>query len=192
MSTQPKPFVTPEQYLELDRAAEVRSEYFEGEMFAMSGGTVNHASIIYNLTGLLATQLRNRRCRGGAFDLRVRTTSSGPYFYPDLLVYCGKPQLADARSDTLTDATAIIEVLSPSTERYHRAFKFEHYRNLRSFTDYILVSQDRVHVEHRHRKDDGGWDVIETSDPAAIIELVPIDCTFRVGDVYDGVEFPTD
>jgi Uma2 family endonuclease len=189
MSTQPKPHLTPEQYLEIERAAEIKSEYFDGEMLAMSRATFSHVTIVDNLTVLLGSQLRGRRCRGAASDLRLRTDPAGTYFYPDYLVYCGKPQLADPRRDTLTDATVVIEVLSPSTERYDRAFKFPQYRRLRSFTDYLLIAQDRVHVEHKHRKSDGSWETIETSDPEAVIQLPSIECTLRVGDVYDAVEF---
>jgi Uma2 family endonuclease len=189
MSTQPKPYITPEQYLEIERAAEYKSEYFDGEMVAMSGGTLNHATVIQNLNLLLGNQLRGRSCRLVSSDLRLRTNPRGPYFYPDIVVFCGKPQLADPRRDTITDATVVIEVLSPSTERYDRTFKLDQYRRLPSLTDYITISQDRVHIRQNTRRADGSWEVRETSDRDAVIELASIGCSFRVGDAYEQVEF---
>jgi Uma2 family endonuclease len=189
MSTQPKPYIRPEQYLAIERAAELKSEYFDGEMFAMSGGTLDHATVKDNLTILLGTQLRNRPCRTASSDLRVQTDPNGPYFYPDIVVFCGKPPLADQHRDMLTDATLIIEVLSPSTERYDRTFKFEHYRRLPSLKDYIVIAQDSVHIEHKTRLGDGTWSVVATSDPDAVIQLPSIECSIHVAGVYDRVEF---
>ena len=189
MSTQPKPYLTPEQYLEIERAADYKSEYFDGQMFAMSGGTVNHGWIAGNLQGLLHARLRGRPCGVMAADLRLLVAPGGPYFYPDIVVVCGKPRLADSRRDTVTDATVIIEVLSPSTENYDRSFKFVQYRKLASLKDYLLVDQDRIHLEHNTRQGDGAWLLRETSDPDAVIQLPAIDCGFRVGDAYDRVDF---
>lgn len=189
MSTQPKPYLTPEQYLEIERAAEFKSEYFDGQMLPMSGATVDHARIHGNVISLLGNQLGGRSCEVVGSDLRLRTHPTGPYFYPDIVVFCGPPKLADQRHDTLTDATAIIEILSPSTERYDRTFKFEHYQRLASLRDFIVVAQDRVSIKHKTRGSDGEWNVIETSDPDALIQLPSIDCTFRAGDAYHKVEF---
>ena len=191
MSTQPKPYITPEQYLEIERAAEFRSEYFDGEMFAMSGGTLDHATIKENLAAILTVQLRGSQCRSASSDLRLQTHSRGPYFYPDIVVFCGKPKLSDARRDMLTDATVIIEILSPSTERYDRTFKFEHYRMLASLRDYIVIAQDRVSVEHKTRQSDNSWEMRETSDLDAVVQLPSIECSFRVADVYYRVDFNT-
>src|ERR1017187_3220434 len=116
MSTQPKPYLTPEQYLEIERAAEYKSEYFNGEMFAMSGGTLDHGRIFHNLASLLHKHLRGRSREVAGSDLRLQVSPGGLYTYPDMVVFCGKPQFADSRTDTITDATVIIEVLSPSTE----------------------------------------------------------------------------
>jgi len=189
MSTQPKPYITPEQYLELERAAEFRSEYFDGEMFAMSGGTLDHATIKDNLTILLGGQLRGRQCRTASSDLRLQTHPRGPYFYPDIVVFCGQPKLSDSRRDMLGDATVIIEILSPSTERYDRTFKFEHYRKLPSLQDYIVVAQDRVSVEHKTRQSDHSWEMRETSDLDAVVQIPSIECSFRVADAYYRVDF---
>jgi Uma2 family endonuclease len=189
MSTQPKPFITPEEYLAIERAAEFRSEYFNGEMFCMPGGTLNHVTIIVNTSAILNVQLRGRICRVVSTDLRLQTHRSGPYFYPDIAVFCGKPPLADQQRDMITDAAVIIEVLSSSTERYDRSFKFEHYQRLPSLKDYILIAQDRVNVEHRTLGADGNWTARVTTDLEAVIQISSIDCSFQVADAYDRVEF---
>jgi Uma2 family endonuclease len=189
MSTFPKPFLSPEEYLKLERAAHYRSEYFNGEMFAMSGASLNHSRLKDTLALLLGVQLDGRPCFPVTSDLRVRPKAGGPYFYPDLVIVCGEPNLEDKERDTVTDATVIIEVLSPSTERYDRTFKFDYYRLLPSITDYLLIAQDRVEVERKTRDGDA-WNTILTTDPEAIVELRSIGCNFRVRDMYRNVQFP--
>lgn len=181
--------MTPEQYLEIERAAEYKSEYFNGEMFAMAGGSLDHSRIFHSVSGLLNAQLRGRSCEVAGSDLRLRVSPKGLFTYPDIVVFCGKPQFADSRTDTITDATVIIEILSPSTENYDRGFKFEQYRQVRSLKDYIVIARDRVHVEHNTRQDDGSWRLRETSDLNATIDIPSIECSFRVADAYERVEF---
>jgi Uma2 family endonuclease len=181
--------LTPEQYLEIERAAEFRSQYFHGEMFAMSGGSLNHARLVRNLVVLLDGQLRGHPFEVASSDLRLRVSPDGLYTYPDIVVFCGRPQFVDDRTDTITDATAIIEVLSPSTENYDRGFKFEQYRRLRSLKDYIVIAQDRVHLEHSTRQDDDSWVLREKSDGNASIKLDSIACAFTIAEAYRSVEF---
>jgi Uma2 family endonuclease len=189
MSTQAKPFLTPEQYLEIERAAEYKSEYFNGEMFAMSGGSLDHSRIFHNLSHILFAQLRGRDCELAGSDLRLRVSPGGLYTYPDIVVFCGKPQFADPRRDTITDATVIIEILSPSTVNYDRGFKFEQYRRVPSLKDYIVIAQDRVYLEHLTAQADASWNLREISDLNAIIQLPSIECSFRLADAYERVDF---
>ena len=130
------------------------------------------------------TELRN--CGS---DLRLQVSPDGLYTYPDIVVFCGEPQFADDRNDTITDATVIIEVLSPSTANYDRGFKFEQYRRVKSLKDYVVIAQDRVHVEHSTRQGDA-WMLRETSDLNGVIELPSIECRFGVAEVYSRVKFP--
>ncbi len=181
--------MTPEQYLEVERAAEFKSEYFNGEMFAMSAATLNHARIVLNLGASLYRQLRGRRCEAAASSLRLRVNHDGLYTYPDIVVFCGEPQFADDRTDTITDAAVIIEVLSPSTENYDRGFKFEQYRRLKSLKDYVVIAQDRMHVEHSAHQDDNSWVLRETADRSASIQLASIECSFTIAEAYERVEF---
>ena len=190
MSSQPKTFITPEEYLAIERKAEYKSEYFNGEMFAMSGASERHVNIVANLMYLLVGQLRGRSCKAYASDLRVRVSLTGLYTYPDVIVVCGQPQFADDQRDTLLNPTLIVEVLSESTKDYDRGGKFEHYRTLDSFSEYVLIAQDRCHVEHFVRQPDKRWLLAETNRLEDTIHLLSIDCDLALAEVYDKVETP--
>src|SRR5258705_5268741 len=128
MSTRPNTFLTPEQYLEIERKAEFKSEYFGGEMFAMSSASRDHNVLSVNLIAILHPQLRKRGCDLFTNDMRVRVSHTGLYTYPDIIAVCGQPPVIDDSVDTLVNPTFLAEVLSPSTEAYDRGRKFEHYR----------------------------------------------------------------
>jgi len=157
MSTQSKPYLTPEQYLEIERKAEFKSEYYQGEMFAMPGARVAHIQIVANALGELRQQLRGRPCQPLSNDMRVCAGSIDFYTYPDVVVVCGELKLLDNKFDTLLNPTVIIEVLSESTEVYDRDKKFELYRSLESFQEYVLISSLRVRAEQYTRLPDGDW-----------------------------------
>ena len=188
MATQPKPYLSVEQYLELDRAAERGSEYYKGEMFPMEAISLNHSTIVTNLTVMLQSQLRGQGCRQ-ATGMRLRTQAGGPYFYPDVMVFCGRAQLEDPRRDTLLDAVVVMEVLSPSTARYDHTFKLEHYQAVPSLRDYLMLAQDCVKVAHKTCVTADTWETKETTDPQALIALPSIGCVFRVADIYEGVDY---
>jgi Uma2 family endonuclease len=187
MPTTAERLFTVEEYLELERAAETRSEYLQGLIVAMSGASLRHGAISMNLSGLLHAQLRGRPCRAFAADMRVQVAEADFFTYPNLVVVCEEPKLSDAHHDTLLNPTVLIEILSPSTADYDRGRKFEYYRHLASLREYVLIAQDRVHVEHYTRQDDGSWRLTETDDPNAEIDLPSIDCTLRLAEVYEKV-----
>src|SRR5580658_7917610 len=147
MSTQTVSYLSPEQYLEIERKAEFRSEYINGQMFAMSGGTPNHARVVLNTARQLAEQLEGGPCEAFDGDLRLYSARYKMFTYPDVLVTCGPNQLLDARRDTLTDATVIVEVFSPATRNYDRGDKFLFYRSIPSFFEYLLLAQDEMRAE---------------------------------------------
>jgi Uma2 family endonuclease len=190
MSSQPIPRLTPEEYLTLERQAEFKSEYYAGEVFAMAGASARHALIVTNLVRELSTQFKRRPCNVYSNDLRVRISATGLYTYPDVVVVCGEPQWADDQKDTLLNPTLIVEVLSESTKDYDRGGKWEHYRRLESLTEYVLVAQDKVHVEHYIRQADNQWLLSETNDVADTIHLPSIRCELALTEVYDKVELP--
>jgi Uma2 family endonuclease len=190
MSTRPSTFLTPEQYLEIERKAERKSEYFGGEMFAMSGGSREHNVLSTTLSGLLFQQLSGRPCDLYANDMRVRVAQTGLYTYPDVVVVCGQPQFTDDKVDTLVNPTFLAEVLSPSTEAYDRGRKFEHYRSLESLSEYLLVAQDRQHADLYTRQTDGRWVLMEASRADDALELRSIACRITIADLYSRVTLP--
>jgi len=190
MSTQPKHFVTPEEYLELERKAASRSEYFHGAIYAMAGGSLEHAVLTANMTALIGGQLRGGRCRAMSSDLRVCVSATGLYTYPDLTVVCGKPELLPGGSDTLLNPTVIVEVHSPSTEGYDRGDKFAHYKTIPSLQQYVLVAQHRIQIDVLTRQNDG-WLLTTASQTDQTVRLESIACELAVLDVYEGVELPS-
>ena len=188
MATQPKAHFTPEEYLAYERRSEFKSAYVGGEIVAMTGASRRHNRIVLNVAFSLHTQLkRNKRCEVYANDMRVRVPVEDMYTYPDVVVTCGEPRFEDDELDTLLNPLLIAEVLSTSTESYDRGAKFAAYRTLPSFTEYLVVAQDRIHVGHSVRQTDGAWLLSETDDPGASLILPSIGCTLVLADVYDRV-----
>jgi Uma2 family endonuclease len=183
MSSLLKTYFTPEEYLELERQAEYKSEYCNGEIFAMGGASPRHVLIVTNVASELRAQLKDRPCTVYAADLRVRVSSTGLYTYPDVVV-CDTPGFADDQKDTLINPTLIVEVLSKSTKNYDRGEKFEQYRTLASCKEYVLIAQDKHHVEHNVRQPDNTWLLSETNHVEDYIELVTIGCTLLLSEVY--------
>lgn len=187
MSTAEKRY-TAEQYLELERQSEVKHEFFDGQIFAMAGASLAHNTICYNLTGELRERLGTRGCRGLGSDMRVKVLDRGLYTYPDALIFCGEPELEDSVGDTLLNAKVIFEVLSPSTESYDRGRKFANYRRLASLTDYVLISQDSMHVEHYSLAGEGRWILQEYAGDAAVVDLSSVGIEIPLSLLYDRVE----
>ena len=194
MSSVAHQYYTPEEYLALERKADYKSEYINGQIYAMSGASREHILISVNLAGELRSQLRGRPCEVYNSDMRVKVTPTGMYTYPDVTVVCGEPVFDDAQRDTLTNPSVIIEVLSPSTEAYDRGLKFSHYRKLASLSDYVLIAQDRLSVEHYVRRNDAGnqWVLTEMADLDGILRLTSIDCDVTLRQIYERVKFPDD
>jgi Uma2 family endonuclease len=187
MSSQPKTKYTPEEYLVIDRQSDFKNEYLNGEIFAMTGASRKHNLITINVATSLNSQLKGRQCEVYANDMRVKVSSSGLYTYPDVVV-CGSPEFEDIEIDTLINPALIIEVLSKSTEGYDRGDKFGHYRKLESLLEYVLISQDKHHLEHYIRQSDNQWLLSEAGDLQARIDLPSIDCKLGLADIYDKVE----
>jgi Uma2 family endonuclease len=198
MSTQPKTFITPEQYLEIERKAEFKSEYYNGEMFPldraglettdMAGARLAHNQLIWNFGVELGTQLKSGPCQGFTNDMRVRVRASDLYTYPDIVVVCGEPEFRDGLLDTLLNPTLIVEVLSPSTEAYDRGRKFEHYRSIPSFKCYVLVATDRIHLDCYIKQPNDQWLLISADKPEDSIALEPINCQVKLADLYERVK----
>jgi Uma2 family endonuclease len=188
METQAKPRITPEEYLRIERHADVKHEFLNGEMFAMSGASPTHVMIAANIVAALHPQLRHKSCSVYSTDLRVKVKASGLYTYPDVVVACGNLEFDDEIRDTVLNPTLIMEVLSESTKDCDRGGKFEHYRKLESLREYVLVAQDECHVEHFVRQPDDRWLLSETNNQDDILTLGSISCQLNVRDVYEKVD----
>lgn len=188
MTSQAKVHITPEEYLAIERQATYKSEYFNGEMFAMSGASPRHVLIVTNVVAELHQQLKQRPCTVYSTDLRVKVNPTGLYTYPDVIVVCDQPQFNDEQKDTLLNPTLIVEVLSESTKDYDRGEKFEHYRTLTSLAEYVLIAQDKPHFEHFVRQPDNRWLLAETNRLEDTIHLPSIACDLALAEVYDKVE----
>ena len=180
---------TAEEYLALERQADYKSEYVDGEIFALAGASEPHNLIVTNCVGELRQQLKGKPCKLYSSDMRVQLAKSRRYTYPDLVIVCGKAEFTDETRDTLTNPTLIIEVLSPSTESYDRGEKFEQYRKLDSLQTYVLVSQDKPLVEVFERQEGGRWLLSEYGGLDSSAPLPNINCELQLSEVYDRIDF---
>jgi Uma2 family endonuclease len=187
MSQQVKSYVSPEEYLRLERQSEYKSEYVNGEIFAMTGASHKHNLVAGNIFGELRQQLKGRQCEAYVGDMRVKVTATGLYTYPDVVVVCGEPKFEDEYVDTLLNPTLLVEVLSQSTERYDRIAKSSYYRTLDSLAEHLLVAQDEVRLEQYVKQANGQWLLFECSSLDTVVELSSIRCSLALRDVYDKV-----
>jgi Uma2 family endonuclease len=190
MSSQPKIYLTPEEYLAIERKAEERHEYVDGEMVAMTGASRKHNVIVFNISREISQQLKGRPCEGYASDMRVRVPSTRLYTYPDVVVVCGEPQFEDDSVDTLTNPTLVIEVLSESTELYDRGKKFGFYRTIESLAEYLLVAQDEYKVEQYVKQSDERWLLSDYRSLEDVVELASIQCQLALREAYDKTALP--
>ena len=177
--------ISPEEYLRMDRATEHRSEYVDGEVFAMSGGTRKHTLIIGEVYSEFRSLLKGSTCRPTTSGLRLQLEPRGPYFYPDVMVTCGAFE-GDA-DDIATNPVVVVEVLSPSTERWDRTGKFAHYRQVPSLRVYMLVSQDEMRVEWWERLASGQWVYYDATGLEGECKLDALGVTLSLARIYENV-----
>jgi Uma2 family endonuclease len=185
MSLQQHTYVTPEEYLTFERQAEYKSEYMDGQIYAMSGASLRHNTIVANIVAELVGQLRDRPCRALPSDMKVRLPDSRKFFYPDVSVVCGEPQFYDERSDVLLNPVLVIEVLSESTASFDRGKKFLAYQHIESLQEYILISQDTHLIEQYVRQTRESWTYTATVGLDSHVTLPSITCTLSLKAVYD-------
>ncbi len=190
MSSQAKSFLTPEQYLEIERKAEFKSEYLNGEMFAMAGAKEAHNLVVADVLAALHQPFRPRPCRVYPSDMRVNVPATGLYAYPDVVVVCAEPRFRDDQDDTLLNPGLIIEVLSPSTEAYDRGRKFDHYKSIESLREYLLVASDHRHADLYTRQADGRWMLTSADKLEDTLTLESVGAQLNLADLYEKVEFP--
>ncbi len=181
--------VTPEEYLEMEREADFKSEYFSGQIFAMAGGTPEHSAIGTNIAGELRSRLRGKPCQVYNSDLRVTVMQSGLKTYPDVTVVCGEQYFHPLDQNSLINPTVIIEVLSGSTESYDRGAKWTLYQSLDSLQEYVLVSVSTPRVERFTRQDNGLWLYESIGGLDGEIRLASLDIVLPLAEVYERVQW---
>ena len=180
---------TVADYLALERSSDVKHEFIAGQIVAMAGASFAHSIIAHNVSRSLGNALEESPCRVCPSDMRIRTRST-LYTYPDVAVVCAKPQFDGDRQDILLNPILIVEVLSTSTKAYDRGQKFEHYQSIASLQTYILISQDRIHVDRFEKQPDGEWKLKSFNSVDGLLALPTLNITLSISDFYKKVEFP--
>ncbi|GAB2767737.1 Uma2 family endonuclease [Rhabdobacter roseus] len=189
MTVQPQKYYTAAEYLELEREADYKSEYFQGEIFAMAGVGHNHNRIVENLSIEVGTFFKGKSCRTYSSDQRIHIPASGLYTYPDLIVVCGPNRYLDEKKDTLLNPVVLVEVLSESTEAYDRGQKFHFYRSIPTLQEYVLINARAVAAEVFRKNEEGLWTLAsEAYDLGGRIELASVGLTLAMQDVYAQTE----
>ncbi len=182
-------YISPEAYLEAERAATEKHEYYQGEIFAMSGASLNHNDIFSNFFGDISYKIKGKGCKPYSSDLRIHIPKNSLYTYPDISIICGGPDLTDDKFDTATNPSVIIELLSKSTRNYDKGEKFTLYRDIDALKEYILVDTEKVFVEKHIRNADNSWQLTDyrSLDNSFTIEI--INSNFLLKDIYEGLSF---
>jgi Uma2 family endonuclease len=186
---QSQPRLTEADYLRIESAADFKSEFFDGEMFAMAGGSREHSLIGTNIAGEFRDRLKGRSCIAYNSDLRIKIEATGLFTYPDLSIICGPVQLAEESDETAVNPVVIVEVLSDSTEGYDRGKKFEHYRQIPTLREYLLVSQKEPRIEQFVRMEDGRWVLTEASGLDSKLEVPSLSIEIALREVFANVTF---
>jgi len=180
-------YLTPEEYLAMEREATAKHEYYQGEIFAMSGARLVHNRIVANLITALSNLLRDSSCEVYPSDLRLHIPETTLFTYPDVLVICGKPEMLDEKFDTVLNPTLLVEVLSPSTANYDRGNKAHLYRRIASLQHYLLVDSSSVYVGLESRTTAATWTLRETTDSTTEIWLPGLEVVLPLSEIYRNV-----
>jgi Uma2 family endonuclease len=191
MSAEPDRKYTLDEYLELDRSADARYEYWNGEIFSMSGASESHDQINVNLIVSLRPKLREQSCRVFSADMHLLVPAAPPYRYADLSIVCAQPVFEKIGGvDALKNGVLIVEILSETTEAYNRGDKFTYYKSIDTFREYLLVAQHRPHVTQYVRQEDKSWSYREINDISAGLTLPSVACELSLIEIYQDVHFP--
>jgi Uma2 family endonuclease len=179
--------ISPEQYLEMERASQEKHEYYNGEIFAMSGASPSHNDISYNINRLIAPHLHGKGCKLYGSDFRIHIPENSLFTYPDFSIVCGKTEVSEVYSDNLTNPAVIIEILSKSTRNYDKGMKFTFYRSIKTLQEYILIDSTSVAVEIYILQTDNGWLLKEHKQLSDSFFIATIHLTLFLKDIYDDV-----
>jgi Uma2 family endonuclease len=188
-----KQIYTLDEYLALDHESEEKIEFWDGHVFTLAGASANHNQIQVNALVALRNKLRGRECRVFPSDMRVGVPAYSPYRYPNLSALCGNAVIETlGKQDVLINPSLIVEILSDSTADFDRGYKFTYYnyKSIESFTEYILIAQDRPHVTQFIKQDENNWLNREFNSIDDRFHLASLDCELELSELYEGVEFP--
>ena len=185
-----KQYYTPEEYLELEATADYKSEYIDGQIIAMAGASINHNRISLNLSSGLNFAFRNQNYEVFMGDMRLWIPQKLIYTYPDVIIIADEPEFFNNRTDTITNPQVIIEVLSNSTKGYDREDKFAAYRTIPTFQEYLLIDQNRIHVEQFSKTGKKRWNLREYDEEDENISLETVSFEISLQDLYNKVKFP--
>lgn len=182
-------YVTPEQYLEMERASQEKHEYYRGEIFAMSGASWKHNVIAKNMNTLVLPFLTKSPCNMFGSDLRIYIPENSLYTYPDFSIICGKPETPDEEKDNVTNPSVIIEILSKSTRDYDRGTQFHLYRSIKTLREYILIDSTSVCIEIYKWRPDNSWLLSEFKSLSDKFTISTIELTLFLKNVYQDIDF---
>jgi len=177
-------FISPEEYLERERAAEYKNEYYYGQMLAMSGASLRHNRIDGNIISNIGNFLKGKNCMILPSNMRVSTPSHDSYMYPDASIYCGEPQLEDDKFDTLTNPSVIFEILSPSTRSIDKGRKFFFYRQIPSLKEYIMIDSLKRFIQIARKQDDDSWKFEDLNETHPSLHIQTINYHFPLSEIY--------
>lgn len=178
-------FITPDEYLAMERATEERNEYYDGLVLAMSGASLEHNIIDRNLITSLHSWLKGKECQVLPSHMRVSTPGRENYLYPDASIVCGKPELEDEKFDTLTNPSVIFEILSPSTRGADKRRKFFFYMQIPSLREYIMIDSVKRHIIISRRQADNSWKFEELTEQNQQLHIETINCRLPLTELYD-------
>lgn len=182
-------YISPEQCLEMERASETKNEYFNGEVFAMSGASLNHNIVVSTVNTIVLPFLKGKACNMFGSDLRIHIPKNSLYTYPDFSIICGKPEMTDDIKDTVINPSVIIEVLSKSTKDYDRGTKFNLYRSIKTLKEYVLIDSTSISVEVFTRQENNSWILTEFKQLSESFFITTIGLTLHLADIYEDVVF---
>ena len=181
--------ISPDEYLAVERAALEKHEYYQGEVFAVSGASLQHNVIFSNLFTDIGTKLKGKSCKPYGSDLRIHIPKNTLYTYPDISIICGEAHLTDNEFDTATNPTVIIELLSKSTRNYDKGVNFTLYRDIDALKEYILVDTEKIYAEKHVRNVDGSWQLTDYRSLQQSITIDSIQLNILLKDIYEGISF---
>jgi Uma2 family endonuclease len=182
-------YISQEEYLEMERAALEKHEYYQGEIFAMSGASLKHNEVFSNLFGEIQGKLKGKSCKPYGSDLRIHVPKNSLYTYPDISIICDKANLTDDKFDTATNPAVIIELLSKSTRNYDRFEKFSLYRDITALKEYILVDTQKIHIENYVRNADNTWQLTDYNVISDNLIITAVNISVSIADIYAGLSF---